>query len=162
MDRKGQLLERPFIFIFIMVVSAFVLIFGFYLINNLIKSSNCAQIGLAFNDLKKDVNRYYNFDAGSSTEVTLKLPEKIKYVCFKNNGEELDRSKLDKIENGLYEAVKNLDYNILFLPINYCSSSFFKLDNFVVNENPLCIFNTGNIKLNLENKGDYVEVSRNG
>ncbi len=157
--KRGQL-DRPFIFIFITIVSAFVFIFGFYLINNLIKQSNCAQAGIFVNDLRNQVNRYYNFDAGSSTEINLNLPTNIKYVCFKNFDEELDKFKLDQIENGLYDVMKDSDYNIFLIPLNYCSKSFFKIDKIAVDENPLCVINNGNIKLNLENKGSYVELSK--
>ena len=101
-NKKGQLLERPFIVIFIVIVSAFIFIFGFYLINNLIKQSNCAQLGLNINDLKQDVDRYYSFDIGSSIDINFKLPSGIKYVCFKNLDKDLDKSELDKIDSTLY------------------------------------------------------------
>lgn len=158
MNKKGQLLERPFIFIFIAVVSAFIFIFGFYLIKNLIKANNCAQLGLAVSDLNKAVERYYNFDTGSSTEISLKLPSKISNVCFINSREDLDRADIDKIDKNLYDIFQNLHYNVIFLPLNYCTKSFFKLDKVVFNKNPLCVLNNGNIKLNLENKGTYVEI----
>ena len=64
MNKRGQLLERPFIFIFIVIVSGFIFIFGFYLTKNLIKANNCAQLGLSVNDLKTEVEKYYDFDIG--------------------------------------------------------------------------------------------------
>lgn len=159
-NKKAQLLDRPFIFIFVLVVAAFTFIFGFYLINNLIKTSNCTQLGIFFNDLKIGIERYYNFDIGSSTEISLKLPKKIEYVCFSNIGNELDKNSLDNIQNGLYDVLMNSNYNLVFVPINYCTRAFFKIDKLRVNENPLCILNTGNIKLKLKNIGDSVEITK--
>ena len=108
MNKKGQLMDRPFIFIFILVVSAFVFIFGFYLINNLMKASNCAQAGLFINDLKENINRYYNFDEGSGTELKLKLNKKITHICFTNK-DELNKIMLDNIEKGLFNVMQNSD-----------------------------------------------------
>ena len=158
-NKSGQLLERPFIIIFVMVVAAMVFIFGFYLINNLLKAGTCSQLGLAVDDLKKEVNRYYNFDTGSSTKFKLKLPSKIEYACFKNTGEEANRFELDKVDKRLYPVLKDSKYNVIFVPINYCRSSFFKIDKLMVSEGTLCVLNSGGIDLTLENKGDFVELS---
>ena len=159
MNKKGQLLEKPFIFIFTLIVGALIFIFGFYLINNLIKTSNCAQIGLFVDDLKSNVERYYSFDAGSSTEINLNLPKNIKNVCFYSRDDYINRAIFDEVNQGLYDSINNLDYNLVFIPLNYCSKSLFKVEKMKAMENPLCILNTGNIKLKLENKGDFVEVS---
>ena len=159
MNKKGQLLERPFIFIFTLIVGAMVFAFGFYLINNLIKTSNCSQIGLFANDLKNNVERYYSFDIGSSTEVTLKLPKNIQQVCFYSKDGYINREVLDKINPGLYESINNLDYNLVFVPLNYCGKSLFKIEKMKPKENPLCVLNSGNIKLTIENKGEFVEIS---
>lgn len=160
MNKRGQLLERPFIFIFTIIVGALVFIFGFYLINNLIKASNCSQAGLFVNDIRNDIERYYSFDIGSSAEINLKLPKGIKYLCFYSREEYMDRGVFDEIDKGLYESINNLDYNLVFLPLNYCSKGLFKIENMKAKENPTCILNTGTVKLGLENKGDFVEVSK--
>ena len=157
-NKKAQLLEKPFIHIFAAIVSALVLLFGFYLVTNLLKTSNCTQAGLAFNDLQTAVNRYYNFDIGSSTEYNLKLPKKIKYVCLAN-GDEASPFVLDKIENGLSTAFSSGKYNLAFSPISYCSKSFFKLEKVNVKEGTFCLLNTGGVKFYLENKGEFVEIS---
>jgi hypothetical protein len=159
MNKKGQLLERPFIFIFILIVGALTFAFGFFLINNLIKTSNCAQIGLFVNDIRSNVERYYSFDVGSSTEVNLKLPKNIKNVCFYSRDEYINRDIFDEINQGLYDSINTLDYNLVFIPLNYCGKNLFKVERMKAKENPLCILNTGNIKLTLENKGDFVEIS---
>ena len=159
MNKKGQLLEKPFIFIFTVVVGALIFIFGFYLINNLMKASNCGQLGLFVNDLKNEVERYYNFDIGSSTDISLKLPRNIKHVCFYTKENYINKAEFDKIDKGLFEAVNNLDYNVIFLPLNYCTKGLFSVKNLKPAENPVCILNTGTIKLNLENKGEYIQIS---
>ncbi len=161
MNNKGQLMEKPFIFIFTVVVGALIFIFGFYLINNLMKAGNCSQLGIFVNDLKNEVERYYNFDIGSATEVNLKLPKNIKNVCFYTRDDYLNRAEFDKIDKGLFDAVNNLDYNVIFLPLNTCTKGFFKVINFKPKENPTCVVNKGKVKLNLENKGEYVELSKN-
>jgi hypothetical protein len=159
-NKKAQLMDKPFIFIFTLVVAAFVFIFGFYVINNLIKTSSCAQLGIFYTDLNEQVNRYYNFDVGSSTEVQLKLPKKIKYFCVFSKEESLDKTELDKISAGLYDVFTSVDENIALIPINYCQKSLFYIGKLRPKENPLCILNTGKVKFILENKGTFVEASK--
>ena len=159
MNNKGQLLDRPFIFIFTVVVGALVFIFGFYLIRNLVETSNCGQLGLFVNDLRNNVERYYSFDAGSSTDLSLKLPRNIKYVCFFDKNEYANRNEFDKIDKGLFDAINNLNQNVIFVPLSACSKGLFKIENLKPKENPTCIFNKGTISLGLENKGEFVELS---
>jgi len=159
-NKKAQLMERPFIFIFTLVVASLVFIFGFYVINNLIRTSSCAQIGVFYTDLNEQVNRYYNFDTGSSTDVQLRLPKKIKYFCMFSKEEFLDKTELDKINTGLYDVFTRVDENIAFVPVGYCPKSLFFIDKLKPKENPLCILNTGKVNFVLENKGNYVEARK--
>ena len=160
MNKKGQLLEKPFMFLFITIVGALVFIFGIYLVKSLMQTSDCAQVGLFVNDLRKNVDRYYNFDFGSSTKISLRLPNSIEYVCFKNNNEDLDKAKLDKIDQNLFTILDNSKDNVIFTPINKCDKTFFKVDKIIIKNNPLCILNTGIVKIGLENQGDFVEITK--
>lgn len=160
MNKKGQLMDRPFIFIFTVIVGALIFIFGFYLIKSLMQTSNCGQLGLFVNDLKNSVNRYYNFDTGSRTDISLKLPKNVKHICFFDKEEYINRNEFDKIDKGLFDAVNNLDYNLFFVPLSACKKGLFKIENIKPKENPTCILNTGTIKIELENKGEFVELSK--
>lgn len=157
--RKSQI-DQVFVIIFGVIVIAFVLIYGGYVIVNTINTSNKVDNALFFDNIKNSVKRCYNLDAGSTCDLsTIKVPESLLYICFINSGESIDYDMLPKQLN---ESIRNYqrvnsNYNTFITYSN--SNQGFLIDNLKSSTNPLCDrLSDRKINLVLENKGTYVQV----
>ncbi len=157
--RKSQI-DQVFVIIFGVIVIAFVLIYGSYVIVNTINTSNKVDNSLFFDNIKNSVKRCYNLDVGSTCDLSIiKVPQSLLYICFINPGESIDYNSLPK---SLNETIRN------YMKANSNSNVFitdsknnlgFLIDNLKSSTNPLCD-RLSDIKINLvlENKGTYVQV----
>ena len=133
-SKKAQLLGQPFIYIFAIIVAALVLVFGTKAILDLKEKQELAELTTFVTKLKEDVAAYYRFDIGSSKELNLNLPRKVKKVCFTEN----------KLE--------------IFPKVFFLNE--FKIPYLKPVETPLCIDTNGKLKAIIETKPRYVEIRR--
>ena len=91
--KKAQLMSQPFYYIFIVIVIALIFLFGFNIINNLIKLNENAKYVTFKTDFEQAVNDMYYKNPGSIINYTknsnhkpLVLPKDVKEVCFIKNG----------------------------------------------------------------------------
>ena len=126
--KKAQLMSQPFYYIFIVIVIALVLIFGFNLINKLQNTQEKAKFIQFKTDFNQDINNVYLQNPGSRSSFSLLLPEDVKQVCFKTN---------------------NLITKISSSESNYFQS--FNVDNLVSNNHCIKIINN-RLSFTLENK----------
>ena len=158
MKKRGQL-EQPFIYIFALVVIAFIIFFGFSAIRKVTKLGESVSTVTFKSELEKQVNHFYYMDTGSRGEVSLDVPLNFKYVCFADKSGVLD--KFPQQDSILRNLVKTTDRNIYLLPAEGNKIESYTIANVRGSENPFCVLNSkGLIVFILENKGDYVEARK--
>lgn len=85
MKKRGQLLGQPLLMIFALIVGALILAWGVYQIYKLTTTSCSVEVEGYIATLKKDVQRYYYFEVGSSNKFQVRLPCDYNYICFVNH-----------------------------------------------------------------------------
>lgn len=130
--RKG-IVSQVFIYIFVVIVMALILFFGFKQVVN-IKNLTDKSTYIAFkSDFSKDVNDAYYLNKGSilvfsedSVNKELTLPKGIKRICFRDNKVILNSQEFD-------------DFTVDYLTGDECINAVngrlgFKLENIVENQ----------------------------
>ena len=139
--KKAQLMSQPFYYIFVIIVIAMILIFGFNLINNLIKTQEKAKFIQFKTDFKGSVENVYVQNPGTKISFSLLVPKDLNKVCF------------EKIQNTV-EVSSDSEYFISFNEDRLTHNK----------QNPYCIKASGKkIGFSLENKilnsKTYIEIS---
>ncbi len=154
--KKGELLSQPFIYILALITIVLLFFFGYRAINDFQQKAELVELGNFVNDLKYNIKTYYNFDVGSSKQINLNLPKKVKKVCFIN---------LNEIPSSTDPELKlliNKNDNMYIFPIEDFSMNSFKIDYLKVNQAPLCFNVNGKfiatITKIIYNKKPYVEL----
>lgn len=155
--KKAQLFSQPIMFIFAIVIAALILTWGSYNIYKFTKVTKTIELGTALTDLKDLTNTYYNLDEGSSTEINLKLPKQVKYICFTDQNEEIDTYGLEQLDPSLPQLLQAKGSNIFIIPTTIKPATF-NINNLIPIENPLCIKTIGSLKAIIENRGTHVEI----
>jgi hypothetical protein len=158
MKKRGQLLGQPLIMIFAMIVGALILVWGLYEGYKVIGVSKDVQVIDYITNLKRDVQRYYYFEPGSSSVFKISVPSDFTYVCFANrdgtpskkagwvypanyNNDFVVGRKSDNVF--VYSKDKVLAYYVPYLKTPSLDVSCFK----------------NGYKIKLMSKGTYVEVT---
>ena len=159
MKKRGQLFEKPFTFIFILVVASLTLLFGFRLIKNTVNLGEDVEVKSFISKFETEVERIYNLDFGSRSSLkNLNIPQSIKWICFVDRDLSIDTTKIP--DETTKTLILNTGENVFFVLSKDTDLKF--IENLKpANENPLCIRVLAN-KLNavVENKGSYVEIKR--
>ena len=158
--KRGQL-DQPFVIIFALVVASVILILGYYSISGLIKTADSVETAKFYNDLKKNVETYYNYASGTNAQIKLNVPEGINGVCFVelNSVDESD-IKYKGVAEDVGAFKKTADYNVFFsINKGIKPVSPLRIEKLKPKENPLCKDTIGKLEIVLTNKGSYVEVS---
>lgn len=159
MQKRGQLMEQPFIYIFALVLMAFIILFGFSAVKRFNVFGEDVQIATFVKDLENNVDEYYYYSLGSSNKINLKIPSKVKCVCISNAGSILDESELSKCNDPLIkDVIENSEKNIFISPVREFKINSYEIKNIKAIKNPLCVETNGNFKAVLETKKDYVEI----
>ena len=156
MEKKGQF-RKPITFVIAGVMAVVIIVFGYFLVQNLAESNEKRELANFIASLKNTAEKYSSGPQGSYGSVNdkvLSLPTKVSEVCF------IDRSKkVNKLANNeLNSWIGNFPESNLFV---YPLSEFgaFKVDYISAEENPVCIKAVGGkIKLRLTSKGGFVEI----
>lgn len=156
-------MDQPYVYIFALVVAALVIFLGYYMINSLLNLGKQVETKKFENDLRTEVKSIYDFTPGTNSHYKSSVPSGIKGVCFVN----VINADVDSI---IYDDAKELvsvlksggtDKNLF-----YSVSGRFKLpdpikiDKLKVKNDVLCKSTSrGILEIDLENIGNYVEVS---
>ena len=158
MKKRGQLLDQPLVMIFAMIVGALILIWGLYEVYKVVGVSKDVQVIDYITTLKKDVQRYYYFEPGSSSVFKISVPSDFTYVCFANR----DGAPVKKL-GGVYPVNYNNDFVVGRKSDNVFVYSDGKVLAYYVpylktpSLNVLCYRN--GYRITLTSKGNYVEVA---
>lgn len=156
--KKAQLFSQPIFMIFAVIIAALILTWGSYNIYKLTKTARTIELGTALTDLKNLVDTYYNLDQGSSTEINIKLPKQVNYICFTNKNEPLIiKEDIKKISPDLSQLFQAKSKNIFLIPTTIKPSTYY-IKNLIPIENPLCIKTLNSLRAIIENKGTYIEI----
>jgi len=166
MNKKGELLSQPFIYIFMIIVIGLVVILGFTNLKNLIGFGCTVESEKLMHDFKNNVKQMYGFSSGSKQKYSFTTPSGINGICFVDSTMSPDLAKITYKDIQDYVAIKSsagdLNENIFFSGSDEeCLPEPNKIDKLKVQGNTLC-FNVAKGKFDyvLENKGTFVEISK--
>ena len=163
--KRGELLSQPFIYIFTLIVSAFVIYFGFTTVASFQRESNLVELSKFVSDLNNVVDTYYNLDIGSSKKISLMVPSQIEQACFVKIGSQIN-ANVDEYFRAILKD--NSQYNLFTLPLDALPAPApdFAIEHLQIegNENPLCIKTKGRLNAIIEtkvaNNNVYVEIRK--
>lgn len=151
--KRGQLLGQPLVFVFALIVGALILFWGVQQVFKLVNTASTVEAVDWVNDFRKSIETYYLLDEGSSKTINVRLPNNVKYVCFKGQG---SNEILDKYPNAKV-IMENSDSNLYLLPIDSFEKTNFRIDKLRVSGNTICVKNNG--KFRITSMEDYVKAS---
>ena len=166
MEKKG-VINQVFIYIFVAIVIALVMFFGYNQIRKILLVNEKAKyIDFKFNLEKAAESVFYKspgslieYSKGSSKKPMI-LPKSIKKICFKDKDKEMDVNEINKLKEDEKNILKRIDKNVVPLPLEYDA---FDVKGLKPNINPLC-FTVINEKISFileskfENDENYVEI----
>lgn len=156
--KKGELLSQPFTYIFALVLMGILFFFGYKAITGFQEKAELVELTNFVNDLKYNIKTYYNFDIGSSKQLNLNIPKKVKRICFTN----LDENTATT--DSCLKLLINKNDNLYICPIESFSMNTFKIDYLMISQAPLCFDVNGKfnakIKKIVYNKKPYVELTK--
>jgi hypothetical protein len=158
MKKRGQILGQPIIFILALIIGALVLTYGLYYTFKLKDVGESIELSQFVLNLREDVQSYYYLDSGSSKVTTIRLPSKLRYVCFKGKGS-LNNNEILERHEGFDFILQSYDQrNIFFLPFDAYTNTVFNIDNLEIKgKNPLCFKNGEKAKITTQST--FVEIS---
>lgn len=152
--------SQPFMIIFFAVLAAFIIFFGFKMINNTVNTNQKVEFEKFILDLNKEVSSVYSLDYGSSSKLdNFAIPSNIKIICFVDRDKSLDYGKLDI---AIKDLVKKTDEkNMFFVSKNNEIIEPRDIDKVKPKENPLCEnVMDGKLDLVLVNSGSFVQIEK--
>ena len=135
--KKRGILDLPFVYIFMIIVIAFILLFG---LNMIFKLNELKEktIYLTFKtDLEREVEKMYDMNKGSITTYSfesknkpLKVPKEIKEICIDGSNVILDNIKYEDFE---IENLRSYDNGLNEICVDTKNGYFqFRLENDVI------------------------------
>jgi hypothetical protein len=163
MKKSGQLMGQPLIMIFAAIVGVMILVWGGFQISKLVQFGSEVQLTKFVEDIRKEVQRYYYLDVGSSKTIKLDMPSQIKHMCVVNRNDDgtlngnCYAGDVDGLNCALIEG--NTESNVFFIPHDAAKKAMFKVDNLekIGDTNPECFRNSEEIVLTT--KASHVEIS---
>ncbi len=165
MEKKGQLLSQPFIYIFALILGALILVWGVKTIMDLQETSELVELGTFVKSFEKEVNKYFYYNEGTKRMYDIRLPNKIDYMCvidtenfdkdkeciIKTSKEEYSERPCSMLEESLALRLSvnaNNGKNIQFVPTDAAKLSKFNIEHLKPeNDQALCVVNMGQMKL---------------
>ncbi len=165
-NKKSQLLAQPFTYIFMLVVIAMIVGFGFYLIWKTDAFAKKVDIIKFQNDFSKKIQEINLLSPGSGELYESNIPAVIKAICFIDltTGSNLKIDFADIKQDVDLDLMASKKENNVYFQMDATAQEKItplKISKLKPSQNPLCFTITnGNLKVGLENKGKYVEVSK--
>ncbi len=164
--KNGQLLSEPFTYIFALVVIAMIVSVGFYFITRTTDVAKSVDALKFEKDFESKVTEIGLLSTGSGDEINMNAPIGVKGICFIDmktiNPSEIKFLDVQK-DVTLFKEAEKTNLNVFFAKQDGSKSSIAPISVLKLkpNVNPLCVDLTfGKLKLGLENKGKYVEISK--
>ncbi len=149
-----------FVYIFILIVLAFVIFFGAKTIHNVVSVGETVDYESFVINLKNEFSNLMALDFGSSVSLAeINVPRRISEVCFVDTRSSVRVSSVqnEQLKDLIGSGVRNS--NVFFANDEILDEKFDQ--TFMLNENPLCdSTKDGKIDLMITNQGFEVEISR--
>ena len=150
MKKRGQILGLPLIFVFALIVGAFILLYGAKVILDLRSEADYVDFLDTLDDLDTNVQTFGSYDVGSSKVYNLRLPKDIEQICFYDPSQEdscmLDGEACSSELEGELVVLESEEYNVYIFPQGLYDRSRFTIESFYTQEgNPVCVTNEGSI-----------------
>jgi hypothetical protein len=153
-NKKGQgTFEMSFSMIFSILLIIFFVIVAFIAIRAFLKTKDCAQIGIFYEDFEVEVRKAWNSQK-SNFEFKGNLPGSLEYVCFANLSIN-PRGEFENIGTDIW-IYQGSDANIILSPhqkacIPYNTIAHLDIEKITFNNNPYCVeIIDGRISLKIE------------
>jgi hypothetical protein len=159
--KKGQLFGQPFVYIFIIVVAALILFFGFKAVRDILNLQEGVEFSTFVINLDEEIEKVYHLDYGSSFSLEdMAVSSNINEICFLDLDKPRDVGNIeDEIARELIDSAVNK--NIFFISEDELLDPFFNEKIVVREENPLCVkVENGRINVRLTNQGTEVLVEK--
>ena len=155
--KKSQFQIIPLLYVFALIVGALILVFGIRQILILMDAGEEVELGTFKTEFEKQTRFIYNLDAGSSDEISIPIPSKVRLICFTDGSGNIQTSN-QQLKDLIY---LNPTHNLFIITADESEDSSFKISNLKSDQSPLCV-EPGGKKLNLilENKGNYVSPTQ--
>ena len=175
--KRGQLLSQPFFYIFLVVVAAMVLIFGYLMIGKLINAECKVENKVFLNELEKQINEVYsigfegsskecaivNFVGQSKLKCEIAKPNGVNGLCFVDMYSDFNPGKITikELRDELTVLKGEKDSNLFFVSKEGCEINSQKLNKLKIQE-PFCFDFRENKqhKILLENQGKFVSIKK--
>jgi len=158
MQKRGQLLSEPFVFVFALIVGAMILIWGTNYVLKLNEVGESVELTSFVSKLRKDVESFYYLDEGSSKIINIRLPSKIDFICIKGDNSFNNQAIMNGYP-GFDFILENNDNNIFFLPTDAYQRTIYSINNLKPSlQNPSC-FRNGE-KAKIITKAEYIEITK--
>lgn len=108
MNKRGFELSFGFIFSIILIVA--IIFTGFYALGKFLDVRNCAEAGLFYDDMQKEIDRAWNSEITKNT-ASLSAPSEIEKVCL---GDIHSSSNIPEYDD--LRTYGNLDSNVFLYP----------------------------------------------
>jgi len=156
--KTSQLYNQLFIYILTILLSSFIIVYGYSTIQNFKQRAEQVACVKFKNDLKNAVDSILN-DYGSVIRKDLLLCSGYKQICFIETFEEIDRNNLPTSDPIIKDSIlSDAGRNVFF--VDQVAKESFYAGNISVNPDVFCINEINNkISLRLEGKGNYVLLS---
>lgn len=160
--KKAQM-EQPYVYIFALIVAALVIFLGYYMITGLLNLGKTVDTKRFEQDLRNEVRSVYDFTPGTTSYYKSNVPSDVKGVCFMDVGNvNVDDIKYDDIKVLVVEMKKfGTDVNLFYSVTSKAKQPEpNKIDKLKAMDSLVCKSTArGVLEIDLENKGNYVEVS---
>lgn len=175
MEKKGQLMSEPFVWIFALIVGALILIWGIKTVMDLKETADTVDLGQFKTKIETIAKSMKNQGEGSSEIVPVKVGAKVKFVCLSNTEATAISCKakgkdgtlkdcpggaaaLDPALELRMKSAKNTD-NMWILPFGSSKKDSFKILYItpIAGANPIC-YQNGVASIEMETRDTFVEV----
>jgi len=157
--KNAQLFSQPFNYIFILIVAALIILFGFFVIRNTLNLGSNIEFASFKNSLQKEVDTFFYLTKGSVKSLSLRVPKEINYVCFVD----LDHGVGSDFPTEYAEVLikSKRDSNTFFIPYpnkKALEGDYMNINHMKPKEPVMCVKTINKLNVKIENMGDYVLV----
>ncbi|MAG50339.1 hypothetical protein CL621_01700 [archaeon] len=157
--KNAQLFSQPFNYIFILIVAALILFFGFYVVRNVLDLGSNVEFVSFKDNLQKEVSNYFYLTKGSMKSLSLRIPKEINFVCFVDLSYGPNMGFPTEYAEALIKSKRN--YNTFFIPYpnkKALEPAYMNISHMRPEDPLLCVKTINKLEVKLENMGDYVLI----
>ncbi len=160
MQKRGQLLAQPLMAILALVTLAFILYFGFYLVNHVFSTASILDTKVFEKNLQQEITSVYQRSTGSSKVVALAVPSAVTQICFLDLNKNIDKNNLPvSLQSQITLLQRTSSTKNVFFVVSQGEQPQALALQYLKPLHPVCASTlNGQLKIVFENQGDAVDV----